>query len=185
MAHNRFSQFAESERMTTFFSRSSWCMPTGKTSASIVGLARTAESRALQAQSPDILINFDSVSLSVIPLSHSILRGCGLSLLQPRLPALVGLRAAAVIAPLADAFDAAADAAALTLLTRSADVVSGAKAQKARVSLSLARHPHLRPMPSQQRPDVKNSHRRCCYKDRRLTSNSTALSREASENLGH
>ena len=178
MAHNRFSQFAESERMTTFFSRSSWCMPTGKTSASIVGLARTVESRALQAQSPDILINFDSVSLSVIPLSHSILRGCGLSLLQFRLPALVGLRAAAVIAPLADAFDAAADAAALTLLTRSADVVSGAKAQKARVSHSLARHPHLRPMPSQQRPDVKNSHRRCCYKDRRLTSNSTAWCEE-------
>jgi hypothetical protein len=78
---------------------------------------------------------------------------------------MVGLHAAAVVAPLDDAFDAAADAAALTLLTRSADVVSGAKAQKARVSLSLTRHPHLRPTPSQQTPDVKNSHRRCCYKD--------------------
>jgi len=33
---------------------------------------------------------------------------------------MVGLRAAAVVAPLDDAFDAAADAAALTLLTRSA-----------------------------------------------------------------
>ena len=120
----------------------------------------------------------------MIPLSRSILRGCGLSLLQlqPRLPALFGLRAAAVIAPLADAFDAAADAAALTLLTRSADVVSGAKAQKARVSLSLARHAHLMPMPSQQSPDVKNRHRRCCYKDCRLTSLCAALTPSVFEN---
>ena len=113
----------------------------------------------------------------MIPLSRSILWLRSLPAATSSLPALVGLRAAAVIAPLADAFDAAADAAALTLLTRSADVVSGAKAQKARVSLSLARHPHLRPMPSQQRPDVKNSHRRCSYKDRRVTSNSTGLLR--------
>ncbi len=81
----------------------------------------------------------------MIPLSRSILRGCGLSLLQPRLPALVGLRAAAVIAPLADAFDAAADAAALTLLTRSADVVSGAKAQKALISTPSAPKANAKP----------------------------------------
>ena len=106
------------------------------------------------------------------------------------LPALIGLHAAAIVSPLADAFDAAADAdanadadaPALTLSIRSPHVwvkaiEMGAKAQKARVSLSLARHPHLRPMPSQQRPDVKNSHRRCSYKDRRVTSNSTGLLR--------
>ena len=91
-------------------------------------------------------------------------------------PALIGLRAAAVVAPFADAFDAAAEAAALTLLTGSAHVwlESGAKAQKAGAPLSLARHPHIGPMPSQQRPDVKTATGADVKDSRRLTSNSTA-----------
>ena len=90
-------------------------------------------------------------------------------------PALIGLRAAAVVAPLADAFDAAADAAALTV-DRNAHVwlESGAKAQKAGAPLSLARHPHIGPMPSQQRPDVKTATGADVKDSRRLTSNSTA-----------
>ena len=83
----------------------------GKTSARIVGLQELkSQARVLQAESPDILTNFDSVFVDEPTQPQYLAWLRSLPVAASSLPALIGLHAAAIVSPLADAFDAAADA---------------------------------------------------------------------------
>ena len=93
------------------YSHSSW-----KDECTYRGLARTEESRVLQAESPDILPNFDSVFVDEPTQPQYLAWLRSLPVAASSLPALIGLHAAAIVSiHLADAFDAAADAAAMLL----------------------------------------------------------------------
>ena len=67
------------------------------------------------SESPDILTNFDSVFVDEPTQPQYLAWLRSLPVAASSLPALIGLHAAAIVSPLADAFDAAADAAAMLL----------------------------------------------------------------------